>query len=905
MVRPVKRRHSSVLHTKHLIDAIKAIRYQKQIPNIERIARYMNREHGLRQTETEKHLHYAVKDGVILSYMAVGKKGSMTGIEQEGFRLPEEDEDLKGDHDWYCFECHAAGEVLPCSDCWRVFHPSCTMEEWTGPKFTCTICQAGRQQRVIKRKMLNTLLSYTILRMKEKTRELHRIGHREEEKKYQSYFIYSPMDLNKIEQKVENHKYRSLEEFLADTQLIYHNVYLLYGGKGQGHMIRLYSPMDLNKIEQKVENHKYRSLEEFLADTQLIYHNVYLLYGGKGQGHMIRLYSPMDLNKIEQKVENHKYRSLEEFLADTQLIYHNVYLLYGGKGQGHMIRLYSPMDLNKIEQKVENHKYRSLVEFLADTQLIYHNVYLLYGGKSQGHMIRLYSPMDLNKIEQKVENHKYRSLVEFLADTQLIYHNVYLLYGGKAQGHMIRLYSPMDLNKIEQKVENHKYRSLEEFLADTQLIYHNVYLLYGDEIKGGMTELAKIMARDSKYDVEEIKQCQNCYYMSNAKPKDWFCQPCDPPHQLVYAKVKGFCYWPAKVIRTVADKFDVRFFGSPHQRALLPKESLKPIDTPLKSLSVKRTQGFNKSMEELEKHKKLLKEKSYEMEEEDDDDDDSLSRSDAASEDKMSRNEEEEEEEEEQESHMDTSPLEVSSTSVSPPKKRMRIKAPTPEDANVVTSSEDKINTVFVPKVVTANIACQTVEKTTETKNKGSQTDALEEPKPTKEEDSEPASSIIQSEEMDREGEESKSQSSASHATMIKNLEEKHERKMSDLRMELENDYEESKQKALKELSDRLQKDFEEDKQQAVSRAMSNNQREIDRAKQQTEDKCKKEYMEEMKKLAAKHKEAISQTKKKQWCFNCEEEAMYHCCWNTSYCSVKCQQEHWHKEHKRVCRRKR
>ncbi len=40
-------------------------------------------------------------------------------------------------------------------------------------------------------------------------------------------------------------------------------------------------------------------------------------------------------------------------------------------------------------------------------------------------------------------------------------------------------------------------------------------------------------------------------------------------------------------------------------------------------------------------------------------------------------------------------------------------------------------------------------------------------------------------------------------------------------------------------------------------------------------------------------------------CYNCEEEAMYHCCWNTSYCSIKCQQEHWHKEHKRMCRRKR
>lgn len=40
-------------------------------------------------------------------------------------------------------------------------------------------------------------------------------------------------------------------------------------------------------------------------------------------------------------------------------------------------------------------------------------------------------------------------------------------------------------------------------------------------------------------------------------------------------------------------------------------------------------------------------------------------------------------------------------------------------------------------------------------------------------------------------------------------------------------------------------------------------------------------------------------------CYNCEEEAMYHCCWNTSYCSIRCQQEHWHIEHKRMCRRKR
>ena len=40
-------------------------------------------------------------------------------------------------------------------------------------------------------------------------------------------------------------------------------------------------------------------------------------------------------------------------------------------------------------------------------------------------------------------------------------------------------------------------------------------------------------------------------------------------------------------------------------------------------------------------------------------------------------------------------------------------------------------------------------------------------------------------------------------------------------------------------------------------------------------------------------------------CFNCETEAIYWCCWNTAYCTIECQQDHWHREHKRMCRRKR
>ena len=38
---------------------------------------------------------------------------------------------------------------------------------------------------------------------------------------------------------------------------------------------------------------------------------------------------------------------------------------------------------------------------------------------------------------------------------------------------------------------------------------------------------------------------------------------------------------------------------------------------------------------------------------------------------------------------------------------------------------------------------------------------------------------------------------------------------------------------------------------------------------------------------------AVAETKKKQWCANCSKEAIFYCCWNTSYCDYPCQQAHW------------
>lgn len=56
------------------------------------------------------------------------------------------------------------------------------------------------------------------------------------------------------------------------------------------------------------------------------------------------------------------------------------------------------------------------------------------------------------------------------------------------------------------------------------------------------------MLRDCSKDLEEILRCRYCYkYSIQKNSKFWFCKPCKPPHELVYAKQEDFPYWPAKV----------------------------------------------------------------------------------------------------------------------------------------------------------------------------------------------------------------------------------------------------------------------------------------------------------------------------------------------------------------------
>ncbi len=92
MTERVQRRQTTPNTAIRLWTAIAYIRQQKQIPNQERVERYMQREHELTVEETKNQLHAAIEDELIVAYTALACKGSKAGSKQEGFKLPDMDD---------------------------------------------------------------------------------------------------------------------------------------------------------------------------------------------------------------------------------------------------------------------------------------------------------------------------------------------------------------------------------------------------------------------------------------------------------------------------------------------------------------------------------------------------------------------------------------------------------------------------------------------------------------------------------------------------------------------------------------------------------------------------------------------------------------------------------------------
>lgn len=133
--------------------------------------------------------------------------------------------------------------------------------------------------------------------------------------------------------------------------------------------------------------------------------------------------------------------------------------------------------------------------------------------------------------------------------------------------------------------------------------------VYADTSK--LTNAAKQIIKVARQEVSEIEACPDCYAHGRNLPRpqpSWFIEPCRRPHPLVWAKLKGFPFWPAKAMPRVNSQgyVDVRFFGE-HDRAWVsPKDLFLYSEEPPAPSPRKRKSDMDECVREITRHCRKL-----------------------------------------------------------------------------------------------------------------------------------------------------------------------------------------------------------------------------------------------------------------------------------------------------------
>lgn len=79
------------------------------------------------------------------------------------------------------------------------------------------------------------------------------------------------------------------------------------------------------------------------------------------------------------------------------------------------------------------------------------------------------------------------------------------------------------------------------------------------------TKRAKMLLKYVIAEIESVKKCIQCHLNSLKYRYHWFTMVCDEPHLIIWAHMKGYRYWPAKLMSVDEQQVNVRFFGSYHK----------------------------------------------------------------------------------------------------------------------------------------------------------------------------------------------------------------------------------------------------------------------------------------------------------------------------------------------------
>ena len=166
---------------------------------------------------------------------------------------------------------------------------------------------------------------------------------------------------------------------------------------------------------------------------------------------------------------------------------------------------------------------------------------------------------------------------------------------------------PMDMQSMERNIRRKQYGSTEAMLADCKWILHNCIIFNSPSSK--LTSIAKNIVKVCKHEMQEVENCPDCYLNAHIKKDTWFTEACRFPHPLVWAKLKGFPFWPGKIMRVNSENnADIRFFGA-HDRAWIPlKDVYLFSERPPQEMKKKRG-NLDSCVTEVETHVKKLRDR--------------------------------------------------------------------------------------------------------------------------------------------------------------------------------------------------------------------------------------------------------------------------------------------------------
>jgi hypothetical protein len=134
---------------------------------------------------------------------------------------------------------------------------------------------------------------------------------------------------------------------------------------------------------------------------------------------------------------------------------------------------------------------------------------------------------------------------------------------------------------IDRKINACEYTSFQHFLNDIEDIAHNLVVVYGP--KSRVAKFAAQMTEVSTSEAQMLSECITCAknFITHRPESDFFHLPCEPPHQIVFARFQEYAPWPGKLYGQDDRNCHVWFFGGKFAKFSIDKSVICSVETAL------------------------------------------------------------------------------------------------------------------------------------------------------------------------------------------------------------------------------------------------------------------------------------------------------------------------------------